>query len=187
MVKILDLRKKKKEELIIEIIPAPQILEPQVKEFVKSSLTWWTSPREISRQATRNRLFFIVGLIGIGLYLMYSAQNILLGITLVIAAVTVFLSTRLPDQSKKIRIDQAGVAINEIKYYFTELDSFWITYYPEGLKELSLKSKKFYAPYLKASLGNTNPLDIRTLMISYLPEKKHEQSFLDILSEKLGL
>ena len=72
-------------------------------------------------------------------------------------------------------------------YYHKDLKSFWIEYNPEWLKELSLESAKWYMPYIKVLLNEQNPVEVRALIVNFLPEKEHEISLVDHVGRKLGL
>jgi hypothetical protein len=41
-------------------------------------------------------------------------------------------------------------------------------------------------PALKIPLGSTNPLQVREILIRFLPEKKQDDTIIDILSRRLG-
>jgi len=72
-------------------------------------------------------------------------------------------------------------------YYYKELKSFWIDYNPNGSKELSLETRKWYLPYIKISIEEENPVGLRSFMIDFVPEKMHEPSLIDFISRKIGL
>ena len=87
----------------------------------------------------------------------------------------------------KVVVNQAGVIIDGHSYHYKELKSFWLDYNPSGLKELSLEAKKWYMPYVKISIENQNPVELRSLMINFITEKEHEKSLVDLISRKIGL
>ena len=85
----------------------------------------------------------------------------------------------------RIAITSKGVKVNQALYEYENLNSFWIFYDSDGVKELSLKSKKVIMPYIRIPLGKANPVKVRQALIKYLPEKKQEESFIDNLSRNL--
>jgi len=40
-------------------------------------------------------------------------------------------------------------------------------------------------PYIKVPIGDENPVEIRKILIKYLPEKKHKESAIDNLAKNL--
>ena len=88
----------------------------------------------------------------------------------------------------EIEITPLGIKLGERSYNFKELRSFWINYQPSyRISELSLQIKKWYMPYLKVPLGEQNPVQIRSLLIQFIPEVEHEETLTDILARRLGL
>jgi len=85
----------------------------------------------------------------------------------------------------RVAITSRGVKVSRTLYKYENLESFWIFYSPDGIKELSLKSKKMIMPYIKIPLGKANPVKVRRALVKYLPEKRQEESLLDNLSRNL--
>jgi len=81
----------------------------------------------------------------------------------------------------RVVITSQAIKVNQSLYEYENLSSFWIFYDSDGVKELSLKSKKTVMPYIKIPLGKENPVKVRQALIKYLSEKKQEESFIDNL------
>jgi len=174
MGKILDLRK---EEQSNQENPVNNL----------KSISWKAAADQPHPLAHRNRFFFMIGLIIAALFLIIFRINYLLAVLLILSSVVIALRQRLPHQDKDVRIDPTGVTINNEKHYYHDIHSFWLDFRPGESKDLSIKFKKVYAPPIRLSLGDANPLDVRALMISYVPEKEHQISLTDVISRKLGL
>jgi hypothetical protein len=202
MAKILDLRKK--QEISAET-PSKKLLKKEspsspVKTSLKaeakipSSLPYkqppqitWQAPSFYFNPHKKYLSLIIIALALGGGGLLFFGQDTLTSIFLLLSSlVLVLYSTKRPEISKVV-IDQRGVAIGDIIYYYKDLRSFWINYDPNNLKELSLESKKWYLPYITVSLENKNPLVIRSMLINFMPEKEHEHSLVDIIARKIGL
>jgi hypothetical protein len=87
----------------------------------------------------------------------------------------------------KITVNQTGILVDGNMYYYKDLKSFWIEYTPGGAKELSIESARWYMPYVKILLNEQNPIEVRSLVINFLPEQEHENSLADHIGKKLGL
>ncbi len=80
-----------------------------------------------------------------------------------------------------------GLTLDSSSYHYQELKSFWIEYQPPYLKELSFKGKKWYHSYIKIPLNKENPLDIRAHLLQFLPEERHEDTLVEMISRKFGI
>lgn len=70
---------------------------------------------------------------------------------------------------------------------YKEFHSFWISYEPGGLQELSLREKKWHSSYIKVPVIGQDPVQIREFLIKYVPEEKHEDSIFDLLGRRFGV
>lgn len=86
----------------------------------------------------------------------------------------------------EIAITPRGVKTAGNFYQFDALKSFWIFYEPPELKEISLLSKKLTSSHIRIPLGEQNPVEARSVLIRYIPEKKQEESLIDILARNVG-
>ena len=111
----------------------------------------------------------------------------LTSIFLILSSLVLILYSRQKPVISKITVDQSGILVDDIIYRYKDLKSFWINYNPGGPKELSLESEKWYMPYIKIMLSERNPVEIRSLIVNFLPEKEHENSLGDHIGRKLGL
>lgn len=102
------------------------------------------------------------------------------------AAVVLNLNAFKPRRQSEITVHATGVSVDDQRHHYADMKSFWIDYQP-NLKELSIEMKKSYAPRIKVPLEDVNPLEIRRAMISYVPEKEHEQSLLDHIIRLIGI
>jgi len=80
-----------------------------------------------------------------------------------------------------------GIQLDKKIIPYKNIKSFWISYEPEGIKELSIEQKKWYSPYIKIPLHSQNPVQIRDFMLNYAIEKEHEDTIFDTIARKLGI
>ena len=86
----------------------------------------------------------------------------------------------------KFKIDERGVEIDGKLYEFDTLSSFWVFYNPPEQKEISFRSKRTFLPYVRISLDDENPNEIRKFLLKFLPEKRHSESLIDIWMRRIG-
>ena len=198
MTKVLDLRKK--QETPAQVPPKKIFKKGGVSSSVKAvakipSLPLSKKPPQISWQAPsfyfnpqkRYLSLLIIALALGGGGLLFFGQDMLTSIFLLLSSLVLILYSNKRPEMSNVSIDQRGVAIGNAIYYYKDLKSFWINYDPNNIKELSLESKRWYLPYVTISIEDNNPLLIRSLLISFLPEREHEHSLVDIIARKIGL
>ena len=185
MSQTIDLRKKEK---ISE--PEP-IIEPAIEVKTEipiipeaSDIRWSThlSPPHRRKQV----IYTTIGLLITAGLVVYFTNDFLFPIVLILSAVVINLNMTRPHRQSEIKVHATGVSIDDQNHHYADMKSFWIEYQP-NLKELSIELKKGYTSKIKVPLGETNPLEIRQAMVSYVPEKEHEQSLLDHIVRLIGI
>lgn len=149
-------------------------------------ITWEALSFYFNPQKRYLALMVIALLCGAGALLFYN-KDTLTAIFLVLSSLVLILYSNKKPTLSKIIINESGVSVDNMVYYYRDLESFWIDYNPGSTKELSLESKKWYLPYIKVAMENNDPVQIRDLMINFLPEREHENSIVDFIGKKLGL
>lgn len=114
-------------------------------------------------------------------------KNFLLGIIAIAGALSVAVLGVQKPRKLGYAIESGGIRIGSQFHPFKEIDSFWISYEPPHKKELLLKSKKKVLKHMIVPLGNNNPKSIRDILKKVIKEEEQEESFVDILTEKMGL
>jgi len=211
MANIIDLRNPipKKDEKEISKIRNPILNLPQKPkretQIVESSVTktepkkseqapppdeifkkiYWETPAFVQSKNKIALYVTFVLLIAGSFLVYYFRRETTFAILLALFAIVLFLNSGRKSRWLKILIDHRGITIDSDTYLFKDILSFWIDY--DNIdKDLILTMKKWYFPYLKIPMGKTNPLDIRSLMIHNVPERKVEKSLVDILIRRIG-
>lgn len=200
MAQIVDLRKKTVKAGVVLKKEAPLTRPDKVQNTEEKNPTviaekFSNSAKRIEWEAPsfyynpqKKYLALIVTLLlcGAGVMLFYRIDT-LGAILLILSSFMLILYANKKPAVSKVVVNQAGVMTDDQAYYYKELKSFWLDYGPNGPKELSLEAKKWYRPYVKISIENQNPVEIRALMIKFIPEKEHQRSLVDFISRKVGL
>jgi len=145
----------------------------------------WSAPEFV--QYSKNKSWFIiVGLIAAGLFLWaLLIKNLLFALLIGLSFFSLVTFALKKPREIRLAITSKGIKIDKTLYSFDNLKSFWIFYEPPEVKELSLRSKKTIMPYIKISLAEQNPAEVRKFLIKYLPERKHKESLIDNLARQL--
>ena len=117
----------------------------------------------------------------------YFRQDFLFSVILALVGIVLILRAHSTANPSHIHIDRTGISIDGQKYLYHEIGSFWVDYQPPHTKELSLEFKKVHYAPMCIPLENENPLEIRTHMIQFIPEKEHTRSTLEHVVRLLGL
>jgi len=155
-------------------------MKNKLKEFEWKAL-------EFEKTEKTKSWFIIPGIITIiiGIFALLT-ENILFLIIIVLAFFIFYIYANKDPLTIKFRINEKGIKIGKKFFDFDELKSFWVFYSPPEEKELSIRSKKMFIPYIKIPLGNQNPNEIRKYLLKFLPEKRHKESVVDIWMKRIG-
>ncbi len=198
MTRTIDLRKKvqkaetapypKKEILSVEPENPEKEVSPVTTQSVsQSNKIEWDAPSFYYNPQKRYIALVVIALFcGAGAIIFYHMDT-LTAIFLILSSLVLVLYANKKPTMSKIVISHASVTIDNSAYYYKELKSFWLDYSPRGPRELSLEARKWYMPYVKVSIENQNPVEIRSLMINFVAEREHEKSLIDLISRKIGL
>lgn len=105
--------------------------------------------------------FVIVGII---------SDNFLFSIILILSALIIFLRNWRKPSDITFVITPQGVQVGQNQYTMKELKSFWIAYRPPEVQSLYFEFNSVWRPYLGVPLDGVNPLQVRDVLLKYLPE-----------------
>lgn len=184
MPQVVDLRKIKKvpkktpEKGEIEPVKKIKHIEVETKKTTPTKLEW--AALEFKKYKKGKKWFVLPTLIAlIVIIAAILLKNLLLVVASILTAFVVYIYAKKEPKKIKFSISGNGVQIDQIVYKFEDLKSFWIFYELGKVKEISLRSKKAFMPYIKIPLGDQNPAEIRRLLLKFLPEKKQRESIID--------
>lgn len=142
----------------------------------------WKTPEFIYYEKT-SQWYVIMGFIGIvlTLYAIFT-KNLVMAITFGLIFIVIFIYAEKKPPILQYSLTPKGIKIQDRIYYFNYLESFWIFYNPLETKFISIKSKKTFMPFIRIPLGKTNPLEVRKILLKYLPEEEQQESVIDIIA-----
>jgi hypothetical protein len=107
-------------------------------------------------------------------------NNLLLSILIILFGFVFFLFEKKEPEDMTFAITQNGILVHDDLHPYESIESFWIDYQPNGIKEISFKSNQLFTPYIKIPLYENNPNEIRKILLKFLPEKEHSAILSDI-------
>lgn len=175
MSQVLNLRQKRGEKKPEKLIPDQE-----------------TGKQPISAQSsavTDKKLVLVVGLVFIliGVLFLFWQKSVITAVFFFVTVAVMWLTAFKSKKPLRWELSAFGLTVDSFPYRYQDLHSFWIEYQPGYCKELSIRSKKWYHPYIKLPLGQENPLKIREFLLQYLPEERHEDTLVELISRKLGV
>lgn len=145
----------------------------------------WTAP-EFEYYKKSKSWFITIGVIATGLFIWaIFSKNFIFAFLIILSCFSVTAFAFKRPNTLNLTITPKGIKINKTFYTFDSLRSFWVFYEPPLIRELSIRSQKTIMPYIKIPLGEENPVEVRRLLLKYLPERKHKESLIDNLARSL--
>lgn len=207
MAQVIDLRKKKPEDqqqnLEKHQTPAPSLVSYQEPASdAKSDDTSSQKPEmiyDVDRVTWEGPLYnhnpdlkavvaVSLFLFGVALVAFFVQHNIVAAILFALLGIVLLIHARKDAEVGPFIIDTVGVSVHGKLHRYRDLESFWIEYSPKDrIQELSLHLKKKHLPYLRLPIYEQNPVQIRSLMIDFIPEIHHPDNVADVLARRLGI
>ena len=167
-----------------ELEPPRDIFLAQHSTDVLSS---WESPEfEVFERDKKWYLVIISFLVAVITYAIFS-DNPIMAITFILIGIVGYIYIQKEPRILNFMITQKGIVAGKELYPFENLKSFWIFYEPGDIKVISFFSNAFLAPYIQIPLGKQNPVEIRKIILKFLPEKREEPSLSDLFQRLLHL
>jgi len=144
----------------------------------------WSAPEFEHYQKSKSWFLITGGIAAVLLLWAIFTKSFLFALLIALGYFTIAIYAAKRPKQIQLAITPKGIKIEKSLYEFENLRSFWIFYDPPEIRELSLRSKKSIMPYIKIPLGEQNPVEVRQILIKYLPEKKHRESLIDNLARQ---
>ncbi len=151
----------------------------------KSLISW--EAEEYTYTPKTKDWYWVVFILTFGLVVVaYFLNNFLFGVFVLIAGFTVALYGAKRPRTVRFAVLAQGIQVDKKIYTFRSLKSFWIHYDPPHKKEVSLVSKKLLVPRITLPLGDTDPNQVREVLIKFLREREHHESLVENLAKYLN-
>lgn len=143
----------------------------------------WNAPEHLYVEKSQD-WYWSVGIITLALSAVaFIFGNVVTGILVLVASVALVLHSSKPPRIVYHEVNDRGVIINNTLYPFLTLDSFWI---PHDEPKIILKSRKIFAPFVIIRIEEVDPEVIREILLKYIAETEHHESFFKLLMERFG-
>lgn len=164
-----------------EEIEAPE--EELIAEHSEDVLAHWrTREFEQPQRSKKWHLFaalFLVLIISFAVYM----DAMVMAITFILIGIVGYIYMGKEPRVLDFMITRDGILAGKELYNFKNLESFWI-FYEEDLKVISIHTDGYLAPYVHIPLADQDPVEVRDILLKYIPEVEQEWTLIDRL-EKL--
>jgi len=157
-----------KQEGLFSKPPSPK--NSSKKRKLDALISWKIQEFEKGSKSLKFLSYLYLALFLLTLYGLIT-NNLLLSILIILFGFTFFIFEKKPKKTLLFAVTKEGIFIHDHLYYYDSLKSFWIEYQPEGIKEVSFKSDRVFLPYIKIPLEKTSPLELRKVLLKFLPEE----------------
>ena len=149
------------------------------------ALISWRAPAHFHTQKTSD-WYWAVGIITLALTavaLMFG--QIITGIFIVVAATALVIHASHPPEEIYYEINDRGLVVGDILYPFLSLESFYIPHdhFPP---KLLVKARKLFMPLMAIYILDTDPEEVREILLRYIAETTHHEPLLKYLLERFG-
>jgi hypothetical protein len=164
------------------------IEEPEEKLIAEHSadvLVHWKAPEYETYERDKKWYTWItLALIAIISYAVFTNSPIM-AITFILIGVTGYIHIHREPEIFDFMITYDGIVAGRQIYDYDNIRSFWIFYEPEGKKVISLHTQSHLAPFIHIPIENEDPVDIREVLLEFMPEEKHNQGLIELFERIL--
>jgi predicted membrane metal-binding protein len=144
----------------------------------------WTTP-EFAYHKKGLAWFIVLALIAIVFFIIaLIMQNYIFALLVLLASFLIYIQALKKPPKIKVAIAEEGITVQETLFPYKELSSFWLFEEME-IRTLSLESKKLLRPRISIPLAQQNPNEIRQILIGFIPERKQEETLIDVIARKI--
>jgi hypothetical protein len=169
-----------------ELLEAPDA-EKLIEQHSADSLLHWNAPEfEMFEQNKKRLAYAALVLLAIIIYATLS-NNPIMAIVFVLIGIVAYMYLNKEPRDLDFQIVPEGISASKDFYAFENIRSFWIFYDPQYKKIISLHTKSYLTAFVHVPIHNEDPVEIRRILLKYIPEIKQEHGPAEILENFLGI
>lgn len=154
---------------------------PQSKALIQWQ-AYEFKPRVISRS------FYVwigIFLLAVIIYALVSNSPVM-AITFILIGIMGYITLEQDPALLNCTVTKSGIIVGRELYDFETIESFWVQY-EEHEQYISIKTNGALTPFTHIPLGDENPVTIRDILSQYIPEERHDKTFIDIIEKILHI
>ncbi|OGI16556.1 MAG: hypothetical protein A2Z52_01860 [Candidatus Moranbacteria bacterium RBG_19FT_COMBO_42_6] len=154
---------------------------------LQRALISWQAP-EFEVYEKDNKWYAYISLILIAIigYAVYS-NSLIMAIAFILIGVILYIQLHKEPKIIDFALTTDGVVAGREIFEFDQIRSFWIFYDPPHEKYISFHTKGHLVPFIHIAIDDQNPVELRRILIKYIPEIKQEPNLVDMLERFLRI
>jgi hypothetical protein len=160
-----------------------------IPEHLRETITIfsWDAPEFVERKKDESRWIRRVIIAATPLVLLFLLmRNILGAILVIIGGFTFLLEAFRKPRTVHFAITNKGIEIDGHSYPYRDLKSFWIFNDSPQERSISITTKRVLNQKLVLPLGNLDPIEMRKILLPFLPEVRELPSALEMWLRRIG-
>jgi hypothetical protein len=155
--------------------------------YQQRALISWQGPEfEVYEKDNKWYTYISLILIAIIAYAVYT-NGLIMAIVFILIGVIFYIHLHKDPKIINFAIATEGVIAGDEIFEFDQIRSFWIFYDPPNKKYISLHTRGRLVPFIHITLDNHDPVELRSILIKYIPEIKQEPGMVDVLERFLRI
>ena len=137
----------------------------------------------------KSKTWYLLGGIFLSLIIIYAifTNGPIMAITFILLGIVGFIHLEKEPRVIDFVITSKGILADNQMYNYDNINSFWIFYEQPNIRIISLHTKAAMLPYVHIPLTDEDPVRIREILLTYIPEIKQEPSLIDALERALHI
>ncbi|EKD58466.1 MAG: hypothetical protein ACD_56C00117G0001 [uncultured bacterium] len=147
----------------------------------------WRAPEfEVYEKSAR---WYLIGAIFISAIILYAlfTNSPIMAVTFILLGIVGFIYLQKDPRVVNFAVTSKGVLADNQLYDYENIYSFWIFYEEPNIKVISLHTKASMLPYVHIPLHEEDPVHIREILMTHIPEIKQDPSLIDALERVLHI
>jgi hypothetical protein len=155
--------------------------------YTQKTMLGWRAPEfEVYEKDTRWLAYIYLVLIAIVGYAIYS-NSLIMAIVFILIGVIIYIHFHKESRVIDFSITADGVIAGKEIFEFENIRSFWIFYDPPREKYISFHTRGHLVPFIHVAIDDQDPVEIRSILIKYIPEIKQDPNLVDVLERFLRI
>jgi hypothetical protein len=159
----------------------------QDEDNFRHALIHWQAAEYVSYEKDKKWYLYIsLVLIIIVAYAVFTNSPVM-AITFILIGVVGYIFLNRKPKIIDFSILNDGITSGKNLYEFENIESFWIFYEPPHTRVISLHMRGTIMPFIHIHIGDADPIEIRRILMEYLPEIKQKPSAINTMERFLGI
>lgn len=147
----------------------------------------WQGP-EYEHHPKEKKWYLVASLI-IAAIVIYALVNNspIMAILFILIGIVGYIQLEKPPRLLNFKVTHDGVWAGNELYDFDDIKSFWIFYEPPHTKILSLHIDAILTPYIHIPVHQIDPVELREVLMDFVPEEKQKPTIIDTIERVLHI